>query len=107
MLLMFNLSQFRTDKFIRSTPPIRAAYRRLGEAAINLNKRFIRRRPTQKAMRTKKASSVIPRHHSAIWVNQIATGRRGLISKSVFCKATAKALKRALAHRTFAVAVSF
>jgi len=55
---VFNLLQFRTDKFIRSTPPIRAAYQRLGQAAENLNDSFIRRRPTNKAMTDNRASSV-------------------------------------------------
>jgi len=55
---MFNLSQFRNEKFIRSTPPIRAAYQRLGQAAENLNDKFIRPRPTNKAMSDNKASSV-------------------------------------------------
>jgi len=69
-------SQFRTVKFTPQYSPIRAASEHSSPAsrtgAIKLNKKFIRRRPTHKAMRTKKASSVIPRHHSAIWVNQIA-----------------------------------
>jgi hypothetical protein len=60
MLLMFNLSQFRTDSLFRSTPPIRAAYRRLGQAAVNFNDNFIPPRPTHKTMSDSRTSSVRP-----------------------------------------------
>jgi hypothetical protein len=50
-----------------------------------------------------------PRHPYAIWVNQIATGRRGVIFKKLICKATSKATQNALwaFWGTFAVAVNF
>jgi len=104
MSAMCNLSQFRTETFTRSTPPIRAAYRRLGQAAGNQNDSFIRPRPTNKAMRDSRASSVKPRPLPTFHV----VSRRVLIPKSLYLHSPGKSPKMLSGHfGTFAVAISF
>jgi hypothetical protein len=59
-------------------------------------------------MRAKKASSVKPHHPSAIWVNQIATGRWGVFFKRAYLQSHVKRPKMLFGYfGTFAVATNF